>query len=176
MNVTYKIHEHDFVALYLFIFSKSQIIKKKRRNGWIVLTIIFALGFFYFLAKKDTFMCISSAFVTIMTLLFYPIYFNWRYKKHYQKVVKNTYAKRFGQTEHMEIHLDVIVVKNAIGESKIKTSEIKEIDETKDYFFLKISSDDLFFLPKKELTSVDELRTKLKDIGFVINDKTNLEL
>ena len=76
----------------------------------------------------------------------------------------------------MEIHLDVIVVKNAIGESKIKTSEIKEIDETKDYFFLKISSDDLFFLPKKELTSVDELRTKLKDIGFVINDKTNLEL
>ncbi|WP_298516915.1 YcxB family protein [uncultured Kordia sp.] len=175
MTITYKIHEHDFVALYLFIFSKSEIIKKKRKKGWILLTITFAVISFYFLMKQESSMSISAGLVTLITVLYYPKYFNWRYKKHYQKHVRNTHSKRFGQTEHMEISADSIIIKNTIGEGKIKTSEIKKIDETKDYFFLKISTDDLFFIPKKELTNTDALRMKFKEIGFTINDQTNLE-
>ena len=173
MTLEYKIDEQDFLDFQLFTASKSDRINKKKRNGWILLTvgsIAVALSFYL---KENIAMTIYFGLVALACGFFYPKYFKWRYKKHYKTYIKENYSKRFGQVETLEISNDWIFSKDKTGEGKINLSEIDRIDETDNHFFLKISTGLSLLIPKTELRSVDGLRDKFKEIGLTVNDETN---
>jgi YcxB-like protein len=173
MTLEYKIDEQDFLDFQLFTASKSDRINKKKRNGWILLTVGSIVVAFYFYLNQNNPMTIYFGLVAIATGVFYPRYFKWRYKKHYKTFIKENYSKRFGQVETLEINSDSILSKDKTGEGKINLSEIEKIDETANHFFLKISTGLTLLIPKKELKSVDVLREKFKDIGLTVQDETN---
>lgn len=173
MILKYKIEEKDFLDFQLFTASKSERINKKKRNGWILLTIGSLAAASYFYANQNTAMTIYFAFVAIIFGLFYPRYFKWRYYKHYKTYIKENYSKRFGQIETLEINDDSISSKDKTGEGKINLSEIEKVDETDKHFFLKISTGLSLIIPKKELNNTDEVRTKFKVLGLPVNDETN---
>ena len=172
MTLEYKINEQDFLDFQLFTASKSDRINKKKRNGWILLTIGSIVIALYFYLSENTAMTIYFGLVAIVCGLFYPKYFKWRYKKHYKTYIKENYSKRFGQVESLEINSDYIFSKDKTGEGKINLSEIERVDETDNHFFLKISTGMSLLIPKSELGNVDKLRKKFKEIGLIINDET----
>ncbi|MEL6718386.1 MAG: YcxB family protein [Bacteroidota bacterium] len=173
MTIEYQIHEEDFLNFQLFTASKSKSIQQKKRKGQLFITIgslVFA-GYFY--ANASLVLAIYFATFAVVTLLFYPKYFKWRYKKHYQKYIREHYAKRFGETAILEIKSDVIYSKDKTGEGNIKITEIEKVDETNNYFFLKISSGFTLIIPKIAVQNVSELRTKLSSLGLPLHDCTN---
>jgi len=173
MTLEYKINEQDFLDFQLFTASKSDRINKKKRNGWILLTVGSIVVAFYFYLNQNNPMTIYFGLVAIAIGVFYPKYFKWRYKKHYKTYIKENYSKRFGQVAILEINNDSIFSKDKTGEGKINLSEIEKIDETANHFFLKISTGVSLLIPKKELKSIDELREKFKDVGLTVLDETN---
>ncbi len=118
-------------------------------------------------------MSIYFAIVAIVCALFYPKYFIWRYKKYYTAFIKENYANRFGQSEILEVMNDCILSKDSTGEGKIFLTEIERIDETKNHFFLKITSGLSLIIPKNQLEQLNKFKTKLQEIGLTINDETN---
>jgi len=173
MILKYKIEEKDFLDFQLFTASRSERINKKKRNGWILLTIGSIAAASYFYANQNMVMTIYFAFVAIIFGLFYPRYFKWRYNKHFKAYIKENYSKRFGQIETLEINNDSISSKDKTGEGKINLSEIEKVDETDKHFFLKISTGLSLIIPKKELNNTDEIREKFKGLGMRVNDETD---
>lgn len=173
MTLEYEINERDFLDFQLFTASKSDRISKKKRNGWIILTLGTIAASLYFYWDENIALSVYCVFVAITSGLFYPKYFNWRYKRHYKTYIQENYSKRFGQVEALEITNDRILSKDKTGEGKINLSEVERIDETKNHFFLKVSTGLSLVIPKKELETANKLRQKFKDIGLTVNDETN---
>lgn len=173
MRIEYKIHEQDFLEFQLFAASKSDRINKKKRDSWILLTLGSIVAAFYFYLNQNNPMAIYFGLVAIACGLFYPKYFRWRYKKHFQTYIRENYSKRFGESEIIEITTDSIFSKDKTGETKINLSEIEKVDETNNHFFLKISTGHSLIIPKNELSETDALRKKFKDLGLPVNNETN---
>lgn len=173
MTIEYKIHEQDFLDFQLFTASKSDRINKKKRNGWIFLTVGSIAVAFYFYLNQNNLMSIYFGLVAVATGIFYPKYFKWRYNKHFKTYIKENYSKRFGKIETLKINNDHIFSKDKTGEGKINLSEVEKIDETDNHFFLKISTGLSLIIPKRELENIDEFKSKFKNLGFIINNETN---
>lgn len=171
MKLEFKINEQDFLDFQLFTASKSEKINWKKKNGWISYTAgSIALACYFYLNENNA-MMVYFGLVGIVSGIFYPTYFRWRYKKHYQAHIREHYSKRFGQVETLEINNDWMITADNVSEGKIKLSEIERIDETNNHFFLKISSGHSLLIPKRELENIETVREKFKDIGFHVNDE-----
>jgi hypothetical protein len=173
MILEFKIDEQDFLDYQLFAASKSVRISKRKRDGWIVMTVgpIFVAISFYF--TQNIAMVVFFGIAAIICGIFYPKYFNWRYKKHYKTYIKENYPKRFGQIETLEINNDNIFFKDKTGEGKINLSEFECVDETSNHFFVKVSTGVSLIIPKKGLNNNDEIRKKFNDLELTVNDETN---
>ena len=100
MTIEYQLNEQDFLDFQLFTASQSDRINKKKKNGWILLTIGSIVVSIYFYINQDIALTIYFGLVALACGLFYPRYFRWRYKRHYKTYIKENYSKRFGQTEY----------------------------------------------------------------------------
>jgi len=171
MKIEYKIEENDFLDFQLFAASKSKRIMKKKKIERFFLTIGSLIGSIYFYLQQNITMTIYFVVIAIISVLFYPKYFNWRYKKHYKNYIKDNYQKRFGQVENIEITEEYIYSKDKTGEGKIKLKEINEVNETPNHFFLKISTGMSLIIPKREIKNIDLLKIKINKIGLNIIDE-----
>jgi len=171
MKIEYKIEENDFLDFQLFAASKSERIMKKKKTGWIFLTAGSLTGSIYFYLQQNIAMTVYFAVITIICGLFYPKYFNWRYKKHYKNYIKDNYQKRFGQIENIEITEEYIYSKDKTGEGKIKLTEIDEVSETQNHFLLKVSTGMSLIIPKREIKNIDLLKIKFNEIGLNVIDE-----
>ena len=89
------------------------------------------------------------------------------------KSIRENYEARFDQFESIEISTDFILSKDKAVEMNILISEIDKVEETKNQFFLRISTGHALIIPKQELSNPDNLKTAFKKIGLNINDETN---
>jgi len=171
MILKYTLAEEDFLDFQLFIASKSERINKKKRNGWILLTVgpIVVACYFYF--KENSFLAIYFGLLAILAGVFYPKYFIWRYKKHYRNYIKDNYSNRFGEQEIIEIGLDSILSSDKTGEARINLSEIERVDETSYHFFVKVSTGHSLIIPKRKLNDIKGIRSKFEKIGLSLYDE-----
>jgi len=168
MQYKYLLHEQDFLDFQLYTASKSESIRRKKRNGWIGLTITpLALAFLFW---EDGVFGIYFLVAAILTLLFYPMYFMRRYKRHYENHIKQSHKNRFGESVIMEVHPDHIFTKDSTGEGKIYISAIDQIDETSKHFFVKISSGMTLIFPKENINS-EQLKEEFKALKIPIHEE-----
>ncbi len=175
MEIKYKLEEIDFLGFQLFTASKSNRIMKKRRNGWVQLTLLVLIIGIYFYQQDNVFMSGFFGLVGVVTGIFYPKYFNWRYKKHYSNFIKDNYRQRVGEVSIIDITKEYVYSKGKAGESKILLKEIDEVSDTMHHFFLKISSGQTLIIPKREIEDVELLRVELELIGLKIIDELDWE-
>ena len=157
MTLEFTIHEEDFLNFQLFTTSHNKRIQKRKKLVWIVTPIVTGIATVLALVSKNFGIAIYFGLIAITCLLFYPKYFNWRYKKHYKTYIKENYAKRFGQTAVLEFRENTIYSKDLTGEGTLNVSQIEQVNETGDYFFIKISTGLSLILPKKAMKNLAEL-------------------
>jgi hypothetical protein len=169
MKLEFELREDDFLIFQLFTSSTSPRIIRKKKNGWTFLTLGTILFAFLFYSFGNAFLAIYMATFAVITALFYPKYFKWRYKRHYENFIKDNYANRLGLMQTLEFHPDHIFLKDKTGESKINLKEIEEMTEISSHFFIKLSSGVSLIVPKDRVNS-DEVRAKIKSLDLKIND------
>jgi hypothetical protein len=108
----------------------------------------------------------------VVTLLFYPIYQKYRYKKHFSKFIAENYQYRFGKECVIDFQPDFIYSKDITGESTINTKEIFQISEINTHFFMKLKSGEALIIPKAlvpEKTFLLDLTAIFQNPDIVIN-------
>lgn len=173
MKYQYTIAEQDFLDFQLYLASKSKAINNKKKTGWLLLSLgsVAAAMFFYYSGNIP--LTIYCAAVAVVSYIFYPYYFKWRYKNHYQKYIRNAYSQRFGLVETIEFQEDCILTSDKSGEGKILKPELEEIIETEHHYFLKVSTGMYLIIPKVEIDDLDSLNSELEGIGVQISQDLN---
>ncbi|TFF40894.1 YcxB family protein [Mucilaginibacter psychrotolerans] len=160
MIVQTVLQEEDYLTYLLYSASKNKRSKANRRRSWLVLSFgFFALAFV--LRYQNEFLAYWFLFCGIITLIFFPLYQRYSYKKHYQKFLMDKLGYRIDKESIIDFGSDIIETKDAGGESKIYTTELSEINEISTHYFVRLKSGDALVIPKAAVSSsfVNDLLT-----------------
>ena len=86
MTLKYTLTEDDYLQHQLYIASKTNRIKKKRRQSWITMVFVFVALTVLLFQTDNILLSFYFGVLSILTLIFYPFYLKKHYKKHYQKI------------------------------------------------------------------------------------------
>jgi hypothetical protein len=171
MDITLVLNENDYLTYQLYTASKKKGVINNRRKSWLILSGSFlVLGFMFMRSNK--FYAYYFLGAGVITLIFYPFYQRFKYKKHYQKFIADNYKYRFGKESRISLLPDFIHCQDITGESKTSTKEIEQIDEISTHYFVKIKSGESLIIPKREMiedVSVSKLTAIFQNPNIIIN-------
>ncbi len=173
MTLSYQLDQNDFLQHQLFLASKTGRIKKQRTISRLIVSGSMLVLSFLFYQSGNSVLFYYFLGVGILAIFFYPLYQRRRYKDHYARAIADTYKNRFGQTANIKFTDLAIETNDSTGESKINLSELDNITETGDHFFLRLKTGVCLIIPKSKIGDLTQLETELKqlcqklDIDFV---------
>ena len=165
MTLKYSLNENDYLQSQLFIASKTERIKNQRTRSWILISLgFFSLSYLFSQTDKD-FLVYYFIGLGILSIFLYPIYQKSYYRKHYQKYIADTLKNRFGELSTITFTDTNIECFDRTDDGKINLTEIEEIFEIMEYFFLRMKSGVSLIIPKSKIENTDNLRTELKTLA-----------
>jgi YcxB-like protein len=176
MTIELKLDANDFLTHLLYVGSKSDLIRKKRRNNRTILPLIFCiLGSTFFFQNK---IGVTLIYLTIAILWFflYPLRDKQLYINHYKNFIKEHYKTSFNSMSSLEFTDDYIFAKDEGTESKILWKEVVEINEISTSIFIKLRSAQSIVLPKDKIKDLEVLVVMLKEITMKKEIKYNIDL
>jgi len=174
MYLNYKLKSSDFLEYQLYSSSKSELHKKRRFRSRIIIPIIYLfLGLYVGYIREDNSIAIVFIGFAIVWFVFYPLYSRWRYKKHFQKHVKENYKNRINKPIEIDFEEDSIKTKDTTSESKINGTNLKELIETKNHYFIKLTTDLSIVIPKHSIENQTEFVERVTKLGAKYIDDLN---
>lgn len=168
MHYTYTIEEKDLVAFNLQVALNSEDTKKKRKISTYILTILAVCFTLFFIYRHEMAMAVVTLIIGIVTLLFYPKYFNQQYKKQFHIQVKKMYPNRIGKDVELEFTDTQAILKTKNTENKTEYSALLNVVETSDYFFLKLDVGNAIILPKRVISDIKACKLFFQNKGLRI--------
>ncbi|APY06831.1 hypothetical protein BWZ20_00315 [Winogradskyella sp. J14-2] len=174
MTINYQLTNSDFLEYQLYTSSKSELHKKRRFRSRIIIPILYlVLGIFF--ANQSEKFGIGIAFIVfgILWFVFYPLYAKWRYKNHFKKHVEENYKNRINKPVEIDFNENSVNSKDFTSESRINGTELKELIETKDHFFIKLQTDLSLIVPKHSIENQTEFKKRVTELGAEYVDELN---
>ncbi|WP_274184475.1 YcxB family protein [Flavivirga sp. 57AJ16] len=166
MTINYKLTNSDFLEYQLYTSSKSETHKKRRRNSRVLVPILFLLYGFYLTKRDENYIGILVFGITaILWFILYPLYSKWRYERHFKKHVEENYKNRINKPVEIEFNENSVNAKDFTSESKINGTELKELIETKNHFFIKLTTDLSLIVPKHSIENQMEFKKRVTELG-----------
>ncbi|MCX6182347.1 MAG: YcxB family protein [Bacteroidetes bacterium] len=155
MVLQFELEEGDYLTYQLFIASRSESIKKKRKKSRITVPIIY-LGFAIFLFYIEGYF-IGSLFLMFGMLwyLFFPKWEKKRYVKHYRNFIKENHSSKLGKRIQIEITDGFLIAKSETSESKTSLPSIQGFIELKDLVLIRIDESQSFLIPKRNIFATE---------------------
>jgi hypothetical protein len=168
--------ENDFLTFQLYTASKTPRIKKARIRNWIIVTLASLCLAYLFYESGNVILGNYFLIVAGLSATLYPFYTRWWYRKHYLKYIRDTYKNRIGEQCELDIDENTIGAKDSTGIVKINKSEIKEINEIKDYYFLKARTGTTLIISKVKTDEIEKIENEVKFLVEKFGAKHNIEL
>lgn len=175
MKLEYSLNQEDFLQYQLFTASKSKnIIKQKKRTFlWIILFLIVS-GFNIYNSFKNWLMYFIPLCFIIFLLFYYLV--KYQYKSHYLKFIKENYKERIGLVSSLDFKNEELMITNSIAESRINYNSFSEIIEIKDYYYLKLKTEESFIIPKNMIYNKQEFEQILLLLKETYSVKETIDL
>lgn len=176
--MTYEIvlEEQDYLTYQLYNASKNRKLRIRRNRSWLLLVIAFLAWGFVFLNNENSFTSYYFFTIAAITLFLYPKYSSWRYMRHYRNHIKDNYQDKFGEKAWLEFDQNHLISRNEKSEVKISYDELVTLNETKEYYFIKMSSAMSLIIPKRLLKDKPTFQTDLETLISKTNISHHTEL
>lgn len=166
MKYTFSLDETDYLTHQLFISATSKPSLNGRRKSWLLVTGAFGLLAFVFYQKDDVGLSNYFIFTSILSLIFYPFYIRWKYKRHFKKYINEHFSKNFGKKAYIELQEGHILTQDEDrSESKISCTSIESFHELPEHFLIRLNNGQSLILPKNKIEQLDQLRSDLSQLA-----------
>ena len=166
MTINYQLTNSDFLEYQLYASSKSELHKKKRYRSRIIIPIIYiGFGSFFYSKNQNLTIALTFGVIIILWFLFYPMYSKWFYRNHFKKHVKENYKNRINKNVEINFNENAMNVKDHTSESKINGTDLKELIETQNSFFIKLTTDLSLIVPKHSIEDQAGLKRCITELG-----------
>ena len=169
MTLQFSLTENDFLQHQLYLATKSESVKEKRKRSWLISMLAFLSLSFLFYRNGDKVIMYYFFACFIVCLFFYPLYLRSYYKKHYQNFIANTYKNRFNQIASITLNDTNIETADENCESKINLPGFEKFIETADYIYLRLISGGDIIIPKHKIEDLGILKTELQRLAKKAN-------
>ncbi len=176
MKLEYIINEQDFLQQQLYAASKSKHLKSQSRKTLIYTAISILILSLLLLYFEDQYIFYNVIILGFIYLIMLPFYLKYYYKKHFQKIIKETYKNRFGEIVKIELLEKEFSINDANSETKLKYSAFDEFIEIEHYYFLKLKTGESLIIPTSQIVNLVELKVELNNIAAKYNIKQTIEL
>lgn len=170
MELNYSLTENDYLQQQLYLASKSEYVKKRRKTVKIgILVLLLIIGGTIFLTTKDVTDLYIFGVLILIFGCFSSVYVKWADRVNFKKYVDSTFLKKCGIIINVKFEEDSIIISTFISDVKFNFFGFENISETKDYFFITLKTDENIMIPKPHIADVESLRNKLKTITENLN-------
>lgn len=173
MHLHYSLDKNDYLQYFLYDAAHNKDLIRKKRKYLIYLAVLLIIiginsynntGFWYFI----------PVFVLILCLFVFTLRRN--YKSHYKKFIEKNYQERINLESDIYFEENMLMIKNRIAESKIYYESLEQINETADYFFLKLKTSESIIIPKVKISNETELKRFLQQLKNQYRLKEHIDL
>jgi hypothetical protein len=171
IDIKYKLTEVDYLQLNLYYFDVEGCLRKKTRKIILVFLAIVTLLIFISIYKKENLCAFSLALVTFFIVIFHKNSTKRKFEKIFKKNIQQ-YKNRFDKIVELKITETEIEVKSVAANTQFYNSQIKSIEETKEYFFIRFQPEAII-IPKRELESFKNISEYLKSLSKKLNIEYN---
>ncbi len=168
MTLNYTLSEKDYLEYYLHNYSNSAQSGKKFIRSYIVVILFALIGTVLGLINKNSELSIAMGLWLVITILFYPKYYRFQIRKHYERHIKENHSHRVDKPIRLEFKEDHIFAQDHSGESKTFYTAIEQVDETSHLFLLKLGPSLAYLIPKSQLENPESLRNSLSQLGLKV--------
>lgn len=173
MKINYQLTNSDFLEYQLYESSKSDLHKKERFRSRIMIPIVNGVSGVLLATQSEIFgignefvvFGIALVIIGILWFAFHPLYSRWRIKNHFKKHVEENCKNQINKAVQIEFDENFMTTKVLKSESKINVGELKELIETKDHFFIKLSTDVSLIVPKHTIENQMEFKERITVLG-----------
>lgn len=176
MKLDYHLTLDHFLEHQLYASNQSASVQKKRQNSRIILAAAYVLLGLIMLSISDrTVLGVVFIVLGLGWFLFYPNYSKWRYKRHYERYIKEHYQSRINVPIELEIHPDYLLSKDKTGESRVNKDEIEALIYLPNIYLIKMKSGVSFIIPQDSVIDQEKWKETFQQIGIEIKDETAWE-
>ncbi|RZK10038.1 MAG: hypothetical protein EOO46_11955 [Flavobacterium sp.] len=162
MELNYSLTFDDFMQNQLYNASKSKRIQnQKRKNLFLIYLSLIVLVVTLYDSNENSKNLVAFSIILIVAI-FYPVYLKNRYYNHYKKYLEENVKNKVGIIASLKFTEEGIETSDETGESKINYSNLEEINEIENYFFLKLKTSESIILPKSRISKFENPREYFK--------------
>lgn len=151
MELHYSLKEEDFLAFQLFTAANSKTISRKRIRGHVLLTAGAALFALLNLLEQKLVLTLYFGATALLTGLFYPRYFRWRYKRHYLNHIREHYQNRIGTPFTLRIEEGMLYATDPVGSSTVSLDQVNRVDVLSEQVLVHLNSGVAVIVPRSAL-------------------------
>jgi len=176
MNLDYSLDKADFLEYQLYTASRSEITKKSIRKSRYLIPIVYVMLGLISLFLKEIFFGFLILGIALSWYFLFPLYNRGRYVRHFSKYLDEHYKNKYEKLVNVYFSDDFIETSDFTGSSKIKIKEIAEVNEIRDYIFIKITTSETLIIPKNKIQNIDDLNERLMKIVSDLGINHNIDL
>lgn len=147
MTIEITLTESDFLTHQLFIASQSDRIAQKRRKNHLLVPLAYGIIAIAFWRQERLVLAIAFVVIALLWWIVYPIWDKQRYRRHYRQFIQEHYKDRTEKPATLELTDTHITARESGSESRVQTSEIKEIVELPTLLLLRLDGGQSFLIP-----------------------------
>jgi Ca2+/Na+ antiporter len=177
MKLEYSLDFSDFLEYQLYVSSKSELHRKNLRKARNFVPLLYiALGFILLFIQEAE-LAIVFFVIAVLWFLFYPLYARRKYKKHFEKHIKENYKNRIGKKVilNFDKDADFIEASDFGTQMRIQDSEFDKLIELKNHYFLRLKSELSIIVPKRAVAEQAAFKKLFSDINLEYVDELDWE-
>lgn len=177
MKLKYALSFSDFLEYQLYFSSKSEVQQKNRKKSRNIVPLIYAILIIIVLFINQYIIATTFTIIAIAWYLFHPLYAKYRYKRHFEKHIKENYKNRIDKEVTLDFNEETKTLSATDSGTKtvIKASEFDKLIELKDHFFLKLKSEVALVIPKHVIADKSEFKKVFSNLNVGYTNETNWE-
>jgi hypothetical protein len=176
MTIKFYIEKKDYLEFLLFSTSKKQLNIKFRKNIRALFSRLFIIFAFIFLLAQYYIVAITCLLIGTIWYFFYPPYIRKKYVQHFSNYIDENLKHNLGTPNTITFNNESIETIDEFSENKYWHKGIEEINEIKNYYFIKVQSNSSFIIPKRFIDDHLEFQTYILYLAEKLNIKYNKEL
>lgn len=176
MKLQYQLSENDFLTYHLYASAHSEVHRKNRIRSRYLLAVLYAgFAFYMYISKQNLSGAIIFLALAAVWVVIYPYYSYWRYKKHFQRIIRVKNQNTIGQDIEMDFQPNSIYSKDKFSEGTFNINEVKDLIELKEQYLIRLSAGSSLILPKNAVDDEEAFKKQLIDYGALYIDDRNWE-
>jgi len=162
-RIEYRLTENDLLKFNLYYSANSELHQKQRRRHRVIVPVAYAV--------LAALLCLSRSFAAaslfavfaVAWFLLSPKWMLKRYRKHYEKHIRETVGESLRTPMTMELRADGICSTSHLGESKYRYSAVDKLVENDGYTYVFIGKGMALVLPHDRIPQ-DTIRSVVSEI------------